>query len=145
MIKLSLAKSITKHSIATLKPDFADRVRQWHLACEQAGLPYLYIYEGYRSMARQQELYEKRPRVTKAKPGQSYHNYARAIDYVPLKPVDKVLDTYEADWDNDYIYTQAQEIAKQFNLQALSWEMPHLQDGNFKNWQELAEKEPVTL
>ena len=45
--------------------------------------------EGYRSMARQKELYDQgrtKPgkRVTNAKPGQSPHNYGLAQDYVPV-------------------------------------------------------------
>lgn len=52
---------------------------------KRAGIELL-IYEGYRSPERQAELLAQGPDVTNAGPGKSFHQYALAIDSVPLKP-----------------------------------------------------------
>lgn len=76
--------------------------------------------------------------MTNAKAGQSFHNYGRAIDWVPLKPHEKSFEFFEAAWESKYMYEQGQLIAAKYNLRWLSWEMPHLEDGNYKDWRELS-------
>ena len=80
--------------------------------------------------------------MTNAKGGQSFHNYARAIDFVPVK------DGQTA-WDDTATYLKAQKIGQEFGLRALSWELPHLEDSNYADWHELArtspQNEPKTL
>jgi peptidoglycan L-alanyl-D-glutamate endopeptidase CwlK len=68
--------------------------------------------------------------VTNAKGGQSFHNYGRAIDYVPVRGK-------ATSWDDTAGYLKAQRIGKEFGLRAISWELPHLEDAGFKNWREL--------
>lgn len=41
----------------------------------------LIVTQGFRSFAEQDKLYNKRPRVTRARGGQSYHNYGLAVDF----------------------------------------------------------------
>lgn len=125
-------------TIATLAPDFAKRVKDWYEACIDSGIELL-IYCGYRSLGEQEKLYRQGRAdsgriVTNAKAGQSFHNYGRAIDFVPI-------ENGEADWDDTKTYKKAQDKAKKFNLRALSWELPHLEDGNYENWRDLAFQE----
>jgi peptidoglycan L-alanyl-D-glutamate endopeptidase CwlK len=127
-----------------LKPDFKQRVIRWYEECMEEGLKIL-VYCGYRSNEDQEKLYKQGRStdgkiVTNAKAGQSFHNYGRAIDYVPVK-------NGETSWDDTASYLKAQRIAKEFGLRPISWELPHLEDGNFKNWRELqvSEKPPKML
>ncbi len=141
MISQEAADRITAAKIDTLQPDFAKRVRAWLEECRTSGLN-LYIYEGLRSNARQAELYaqgrtKKGRIVTNAGPGQSFHNYGRAIDFVPLKAAGKAAGMFEAWWNGNAVYKKAQDIAKKHGLRALSWETPHLEDANYANWKAL--------
>jgi peptidoglycan L-alanyl-D-glutamate endopeptidase CwlK len=118
-----------------LQPDFKQRVASWYEECGSEG-PKILIYCGFRSFEDQEELYKQgRTKagsiVTNAKGGQSFHNYGRAIDYVPIV-------RGEVCWDDTAGYLKAQRIGKEFNLRAISWELPHLEDGNFESWRSLA-------
>lgn len=117
-----------------LHPDFKEKVIRWYEECKAEGLKIL-VYCGYRSNEDQEKLYKqgrstKGNKVTNARAGQSFHNYARAIDYVPVK-------NGESSWDDTASYLKAQRIAKEFGLRPISWELPHLEDSSFKNWREL--------
>ena len=80
----------------------------------------------YRSFEEQDKLYNKKPRVTNAKGGQSYHNYGLAIDVVLL--IDKDANgTFETaswdtktDFDNDRT-ADWMEIVKIFRLYGWEW------------------------
>jgi peptidoglycan L-alanyl-D-glutamate endopeptidase CwlK len=117
-----------------LNPDFKQKVVRWYEECKNEGLQIL-VYCGFRSDKEQDALYRKGRTaggqvVTNARAGQSFHNYGRAIDYVPVK-------NGEASWDDAATYLKAQRIAKEFGLRPISWELPHLEDDSFKNWREL--------
>lgn len=138
MITLAAAAAISRDKINSLQPGFAERVRGWYTRmCEADITPY--IYEGFRSRERQDELYRlgrSMPGrvVTNAKGGQSFHNFGLAIDWVPLVHAPKALGMYEADWDGDEAYATGQTIAEQFKLRWLSWESPHLEDGTYTDY-----------
>jgi len=156
MITRNRIEQIYRDILKGLEPTFASRVAAWRDAViEQGVIPYVYC--GRRTPAEQEKLYaqgrsEPGKIVTQArgKPvPQSFHCYGRAIDWVPAKPIK--ADSYEADWDNVQQYGVGIETGKSFNLQALSWERPHLQDGYYKDWRDLAmattdapKSEPVT-
>ena len=117
-----------------LQPDFKEKVIRWYEECKEEGLKIL-VYCGYRSNEDQEKLYKqgrstKGKKVTNARAGQSFHNYGRAIDFVPVK-------NGESSWDDTASYIKAQRIGKEFGLRPISWELPHLEDGSFKNWREL--------
>lgn len=83
----------TLKTIATLEANFQRRVRQWLDEMVQTGIRPL-IYCGFRSFEEQLALFAQgrtKPGriVTKAKPGESYHNYGLAFDWVPVKPTAK--------------------------------------------------------
>lgn len=129
-------------TIATLAPDFAKRVKDWYEACIDSGIELL-IYCGYRSFDEQEKLYRQGRSgsgriVTNARGGQSFHNYGRAIDFVPIS-------NGKADWDDTKSYKKAQDKAKKFNLRALSWETPHLEDENYPSWRSLLSEFPTQV
>lgn len=90
------------------------------------------ITEGYRSHARQNELYAQgrtKPGkiVTNARAGQSYHNYGLAVDYVLLSP-----DGKKALWQVNSDWRRVAAIAKSLGFEwGGDWQSfkdyPHLQ------------------
>lgn len=129
-------------NIYSLDIDFAKRVLDWYEECLREGLDIL-IYCGYRSNDEQNTLYRQGREtsgkiVTNARGGQSFHNYGRAIDFVPLK-------NGEANWGDTKAYKKAQEIGKKYNLRSLSWELPHLEDGNYASWRNLFSDFPTQV
>jgi len=145
MITLAQAAKISREKLMTIKPEFAARVRAWVEHCASEGIR-VYIYCGYRSHAEQTALYARGRtapgrKVTNAKAGQSYHNYGRAIDWVPLVEHDRAPGFYNAGWHETAIYKRAQELAANLHLAPLSWETPHLQDAHFPTWQSCQDAE----
>lgn len=144
MITLAFARDITSRKLLDLRNKTRLKVVAWLAECEAAGLPPLYVYEAYRTPERQAELYalgrtKKGRKVTNAGPWQSMHQYRLAIDFVPLKAHAKVPGMYEADWDDAKSYAKAQAIAKKHGFRALSWETPHLEDADFRDWRHAQE------
>lgn len=88
-----------EEKIASLHPELRPKAEQLITQCSKIGIQLL-ITEGFRSFERQQELYdqptdgkdndgdgqvdEADEKVTNAKPGQGFHNYALALDVVPV-------------------------------------------------------------
>ncbi|MGN8648305.1 M15 family metallopeptidase [Gracilibacillus sp. HCP3S3_G5_1] len=109
---------------------------------------YVQISEGYRSNARQNELYAQGRTtsgkvVTNAKGGQSYHNYGLAVDYFLVSDDGKkALWTVNSDWK------RVAEIAKSLGFEwGGDWtsfkDYPHLQmDGGLSISQLQAGKRP---
>jgi len=146
MITRAKIESIYQDILKGLEPTFAARVAAWRDAVIAGGvIPYVYC--GHRTPQEQQDLYEqgrtKAGRIVTNAMGlpvpQSFHCYGRAIDWVPVLKVKE--DGYEADWGNIHKYGMGIENGKLYNLQALTWERPHLQDGYFKDWRDLARLE----
>lgn len=141
MITLSHAEEITNSKISTLRPEFKEKVIKWLAEVRRHGiLPY--IYEGYRTPERQDELYAQgrtKPGriVTNAKAGESYHQYGLSFDYVPLKAVDKAEGMYEANWNDNAAYDKGREIAEGCGMRGLSWEQPHIQDARYESWRDI--------
>lgn len=141
MISLVFANQITEQKVKTLRGDFAIRVSDWIRTCLDEGL-LPYVYEGFRTNERQQELYEQgrtKPGkiVTWARPGQSFHNYGLAVDWVPLELHKKAEGMYEAMWEAEHLYKKGQELASSFNMRPISKENPHLEDARFSSWKEI--------
>mgnify|MGYP000113432220 CR=1 FL=1 len=140
MITLDHADEITATKIATLESSFKEKVIEWLRLMKQAGIN-PYIYEGYRTPERQDELYRqgrttKGPKITNAAAWQSYHQYRFAFDWVPLRKLEKP-DMYEANWDNEKAYKTGQKVAEPLGLKWISWETPHLQDARFTRYQDI--------
>ena len=103
-----------------------------------------------RTFKEQEALFNKRPKVTNAKAGQSYHNYGLAVDIVLLLDKDN-NGTFETaswdvfkDWDKDGIADWL-EVVKVFEKYGWEWggkfksfkDMPHFQKTFGKSWQQL--------
>jgi putative chitinase len=82
------------------------------------------LFEGFRSPQRQAFLFKKRPRVTKAGPWSSYHQYGLAVDFV-------LFINDEWSWRTDGKWARAWDelhrLADEVDLEPLSFEKPHLQ------------------
>lgn len=94
--------------INTLHPRIRPMARGFLAAAKLEGID-LKITFGMRTFAEQQALYDQGRTtpgkvVTKAKPGQSFHNYGLAIDVVPIV-------NGKADW-NSKLWSKIGEIGK---------------------------------
>jgi hypothetical protein len=111
-----------------LHPVCRERVQGVLDACAREGIPFR-MFEGYRSPHRQQYLYEQgrtRPEaiVTHAGPWSSIHQYGLAADFVLFENGGWSWDTSgsKEDW-----WSRLHEIGREYGMEPLSWEMPHLQ------------------
>lgn len=79
------------------------------------------VFEAFRTPERQYELYRKVPRVTKAEPWESAHNYGLAVDFVPL--VDGLWNWHDKnDWD--FLHRAAVEFGLRHPI---TWDRPHIE------------------
>lgn len=97
-----------------------------------------------RTFKEQDELFAKRPRVTKAKGGQSYHNYGLAVDIVLLTEGGKVaswntVKDFDGDRTSDWM-----EIVAIFKKYGWQWggewnfkDDPHFEKTLGYKWQQL--------
>jgi peptidoglycan L-alanyl-D-glutamate endopeptidase CwlK len=92
---------ITIDRIQLLHPKLRDEATDiYHEICEALnGKVICRFSHTLRSFAEQNALYNAKPQVTKAKGGQSYHNYGLAIDIVLLVDKDGNGTTETASWD----------------------------------------------
>lgn len=93
----------------------------------------LRVSQGLRTFEEQNRLYAKRPRVTRAKGGQSYHNYGVAVDFV-------FYVKGRVTWDTRYY----ESIGKWASQAGLEWggnwrfkDMPHCQLRNAPHFSKL--------
>lgn len=117
---------INSRDLKELLPLVAAKADAFITACKAAGIDVL-ITSTYRDLESQAALYAQGrttpgARVTNAKPGQSYHNWRCAFDFVPLvngKPV----------WNDTALFTRCGEIAEKCGLE---WA------GRWRSFKELA-------
>ena len=132
----------TEQRIASLQPDFAERVRQWLTECRNQGLN-PYIHFGSRSLEEQRELRRKflagqGPKAVD--PERSYHCFGRAFDWVNITDPDGG-DSGLA-WDDNAAYRQGTEIGGQFQIVGIgSDDNDHLQDAGFASFADLPRSE----
>lgn len=100
-------------------------VRDLMEACDAAGLP-VHVFEGWRTPARQLELGQRRPVVTRARPWQSFHQYGAAVDLVFRLEV-AGRETWVWPKASDPRWAQVHELAKARALVGIKGERPHLQ------------------
>jgi peptidoglycan L-alanyl-D-glutamate endopeptidase CwlK len=120
-------------SLAELYPPFAAKLQLLVDACAARGTRY-YATSGLRSLEAQAKLYaqgrtEPGKIVTKAKPGQSFHNFAIAMDF--CRDADTDRSGLQPDWDLDAYKILAEEATKVGLESAYYWdsfkEGPHVQ------------------
>lgn len=104
-----------------LYPDFKERVQSALTDIYLAGYNGA-IFSGYRSYKEQNALYNKHDGSTKARGGQSWHNFGLAVDWV------FITDTGNWTWGGPY-----EEVASYFKTYGLQWgydlwgwDMPHM-------------------
>lgn len=107
------------------------------------------IVQGYRTFPEQQALYDQGrttpgAKVTKAKAGQSYHNYGLAFDYALLVGEKVISWDVSKDWDGDGV-ADWMEVMKVF--EDAGWksgksfnDMPHLEKSFGLSWKGLLAK-----
>ena len=142
MTTLTEAGSRTMRAISTLDVGFQKQVRGWVNEMVTSRIEPL-IYCGRRTMEEQSALYQKgrtdgsKKIVTKARPGESYHNYGLAFDWVPLKRTAKNADLWVANWDDETAFRLGEHVGVSFELAAISWETGHLQSSKYKTWRDI--------
>jgi peptidoglycan L-alanyl-D-glutamate endopeptidase CwlK len=131
---------INSRSIADLHPHVAGLCKRFVAACKKEGVEVL-ITSTYRDMESQAEIYAQgrtKPGriVTHAKPGQSWHNFRLAFDFVPIKGG-------KAMWNDARTFRRCRQIGESLGLEGLDFEMAHLQfRGGLTLAQARAGKEP---
>lgn len=129
--------------IEKLAPTFRDRVGKWYAELLAKRIPVL-IYCSVRTPEEQDELYaqgrtKKGTKVTNARGtpvAQSFHCYGRAVDAVPM--AQSSTNGLTTCWDDEKTYVVMAEIGEKYRLRTLSWETPHFEDADFKDWRELS-------
>ena len=134
MTSLAESNARTLRAIDTLAPYFQKRVRGWAMEMVNSKIPPL-IYCGRRTMEEQTALFaigrtSPGKVVTKARAGESYHNYGLAFDWVPLKISSKNPDLYVAE-----------HVGQSFELASISWETGHLQAAEYASWRDITRKD----
>lgn len=112
-----------------LHPTFRERLAALLAGLTAEGLPFL-LFEGYRSPARQAFFYGKgrqgdhSPRVTNAKPWQSFHQYGLAADLA-------LFEEGKWSWDNKGPrggwWSKMHQLARAHGLEPLVFEGAHVQ------------------
>jgi peptidoglycan L-alanyl-D-glutamate endopeptidase CwlK len=105
------------------------------------------ISQGLRTLFEQDALYNQKPRVTKAKGGQSIHNYGFAVDIVLIIDDKTASWDIKKDWDKDGV-ADWDECVKVFAKYGWNWggnwstfkDMPHFDKIGFNNWRVLINK-----
>jgi len=142
---LAESNARTLAAIDTLAPYFQKRVRGWCTEMVNSKIPPL-IYCGRRTMEEQAALYaigRSAPGkvVTKARAGESYHNYGLAFDWVPLKPAPKDPTMLVVDWDDETAFRLGEHVGQSFELAAISYETGHLQAAEYSSWRDIPRKD----
>lgn len=108
-------------SIADLHPLMRQPVLNVLADLKSAGLPFE-LFEGYRSPARQDALFNQRPRVTSARGWESAHQYGLAVDLVP-----RVAGVWS--WDDAHPWLEMGMTAQRHGLRhpLPIWDKPHVE------------------
>lgn len=138
--------AVTSGRINLLHPAIREEVRQ---CVEQAnklltGNSQMRIVQGLRTFEEQDALYKKRPKVTNAKGGQSYHNYGLAIDFCLIVNGKEVSWDTTKDFDSDG-NADWMEVVKVFEAKGYHWgkafnDLPHFEKAFGYNWRALLVK-----
>lgn len=132
---------INSRKIDDLHPYVAKLCKQFVAAAKKEGIDVL-ITSTYRDNESQADIYAqgrtKAGRiVTYAKPGQSFHNYRLAFDFVPIV-------NGKAMWNDARTFKRCRQIGESLGLSGLDFEMAHLQwTGGLSLAQLKAGKQPV--
>ena len=144
----------TQDRIARLHPTVREEMTNIINECNSKlnGRSQVRISEGLRTFAEQDALYSQGrttagKKVTKAKGGQSIHNYGFAVDIVLIIDGKTASWDIKKDWDNDGI-ADWDECVKVFAKYGWNWggswttfkDFPHFDKIGFNNWRVLINK-----
>lgn len=144
MYSIQIIDNIKKRNEQILSLVDAETARKFRLLFKDtlAGGLLLLYYSGYRDLKEQQKLYNNYLQGIGGKaasPGNSWHNYKRAIDLVPI------TDTGATDFDTLY-YPYINVLAKR---QGLTWggvgDSPHFVDKRGETIEQLRSKPPQII
>ncbi len=123
---------INSRKTSDLTPETEKKCLAFIMKCQSQGIDVL-ITSTYRDNESQAALYAQGrtapgPKVTNAKPGESFHNYRVAFDFVPIV-------NGKADWNNTKTFEKCGKIAESLGLEwAGRWrsfkELAHCQNAN---------------
>jgi D-alanyl-D-alanine carboxypeptidase len=131
----------TEHNIATLQPDFAERVRSWLAEARKQGLNPL-VHFGARSIEEQEELHQisLKGGPKAVAPERSYHCYGRAFDWVNITDPDG--GERGLAFNDNKAYKKGTKIAEQFEIRGIGEsDNDHLQDARFPKFADLPKTE----
>lgn len=123
--------SARDRDLDNLHPEARTRVKDLLQRLGAENIPFR-VFEGYRTPERQGFLYAQGrtrpgPRVTRARPWSSYHQYGVAADFV-------LFENNRWSWDDTGPrapwWNRLHELGREVGLKPLSWEKPHLQMAN---------------
>jgi len=101
------------------------------------------VTQGLRTFDEQQALFNQRPKVTNAMPGQSFHNYGLAFDFCLVQGDRTIWDTakdFDLDGTSDWM-----EVVALFKSHGYAWggnfrsisDKPHFEKTFGHTWQQL--------
>jgi peptidoglycan L-alanyl-D-glutamate endopeptidase CwlK len=139
-------EKITEDRINKLHPKVREEVRDLINKANAALTSHsqIRIVQGLRTFEEQNALYLKRPKVTNAKGGQSYHNYGLAIDFCLIIDGKEVIWNTSKDFDGDQIADWL-EVVQIFVKAGWYWgkafnDLPHLEKTFGLNWRDMLKK-----
>lgn len=137
---------VSQDRISKLHPSVRQEVTTIINECNEklTGKAEVRVAQGLRTFAEQDALFNKRPKVTNAKGGQSVHNYGFAVDIVLI--IDGKTASWDTakDWDGDK-KSDWMECVEVFKAHGWNWggdwksfkDMPHFDKKGFSDWKTL--------
>lgn len=140
---------VTEQRINLLHPKIREEVRTLINQCNSLLTQHsqVRIIQGYRTFAEQDALFKKRPKVTNAKAGASYHNYGLAFDFAMLVDGTEISWDIKKDWDKDGM-ADWMEVVRVFANNGYDWggkfstitDNPHIEKRFGLTWQQMLKK-----
>jgi hypothetical protein len=131
--KVPANQRASESKLATVQPDFANKVRAWMQDLREHGLDPV-IIQGGRTRAYQQQLYDAYKATGRNKagaPGTSYHEFGRAIDWANRTKDGKL------DLNDDKAYELGRQLAAKHGLTGISGDNDHIQDAQYKSYADI--------
>lgn len=99
---------INSKDLSELTPEIKAKAEQLIKKCAEAGIK-ISVTSTYRDFEAQEKLYNQVPKVTQAKPGNSFHNYRLAFDVVPIV-------NNKAIWNDENLWSKIGAIGESIGL-----------------------------
>ena len=116
-----MIEQISLNRINLLHPKIREEVKKIIEECNSKLTQHsqVRIVQGYRTFPEQHALFLKRPKVTNADAGQSYHNYGLAIDFCLLIDNKEISWDLNKDFDKDNVpdWSEVRDIFKKYGYE----------------------------